>query len=592
MIEKSVGQNVLAPRLPLRIGRRALYHPKRSFSSTPGQYIGQKYLAKLDQAEKEWQAQAVLIRQGKKESMLSILESRGLVDTIAGDRNKLDQLFTSKRIGAYVGIDPTAPSLHVGHLLPLMSLFWLYVHGYQTVSLLGGATASIGDPTGRTKSRAKEVSSLRKAHMVSMHYQLKKLWRTAESYGNKHGYRWEWAWRRGIENNSTWLNKIPVMDFLKILGSGIRIGTMLGRDTYACPFLIVSQLKIYQLIIVVFSRNSVRNRLEKGDGMSLAEFTYPTLQAWDWWHLYKTRNIQIQIGGSDQFGNIIAGMDAIKHIQPPESEDMAPLGFTSPLLTTSSGEKFGKSAGNAIWLDKEMTSSFDLYQFFLRTTDADVSRYLKMFTFLPIPQIDALVEEHMKTPEQRKAQHVLAREVIWLVHGERESKDAEKQHRTMFGSKSIPASLLNQSDPVEDPNAPGYVPTTHLNAPAMHIKLPRSLVINQSIPRILFSAGLVASRSKGQQVTASQGAYIGSRADSKGSMSDDLTFTPVKLWNPAKTESYIIDNDLLILRVGKWKVKIIKIISDEEFEQLGLSAPGWKEDAKPKADNAEDDEFC
>ena len=153
---------------------------------------------------------------------------------------------TNKRIGAYVGIDPTAPSMHVGHLLPLMTLFWLYVHGYHAVSLvrhplpstastevsqLGGATAKIGDPTGRTKSRHGQPSVEMKANMVNMHYQLKKLWANVEQYGRRHGYEWKWAWHRELVNNNTWLNKLSIVELLHVLGPGVRLGTMLAKDT-------------------------------------------------------------------------------------------------------------------------------------------------------------------------------------------------------------------------------------------------------------------------------------------------------------------------------------------------------------------------
>jgi tyrosyl-tRNA synthetase len=137
----------------------------------------------------------------------------------------------NKRIGAYVGIDPTASSLHVGHLLPLMSLFWMYVHGFHTVSLLGGATAKIGDPTDRLKSREREESHIRTAKMVKMHYQLKRIWLNIELYGKKYGYNWEWAWHRELSNNNMWLNRLPIIEFLQMLGPGMRIGTMLARDS-------------------------------------------------------------------------------------------------------------------------------------------------------------------------------------------------------------------------------------------------------------------------------------------------------------------------------------------------------------------------
>lgn len=138
---------------------------------------------------------------------------------------------TEKRVGAYVGIDPTASSLHVGHLLPLMSIFWMYLHGYHTVSLLGGATAKIGDPTGRLQTRIKEEKVIRTANMVNMHYQLKRLWKNVEVHGRKFGYEWEWAWHRELVNNNEWMNKLSIMEFLQILGPGVRLGPMLARDT-------------------------------------------------------------------------------------------------------------------------------------------------------------------------------------------------------------------------------------------------------------------------------------------------------------------------------------------------------------------------
>lgn len=137
----------------------------------------------------------------------------------------------TKRIGAYVGIDPTASSLHVGHLLPLMSLFWMYVHGYHTVTLLGGATSKIGDPTDRLTSREKQHSSIRAMNMANIHFQLKKLWVNAETYGRKYGYEWDWAWHRELVNNNAWMNKLPIMDVLQVLGPGMRMGAMLSRQT-------------------------------------------------------------------------------------------------------------------------------------------------------------------------------------------------------------------------------------------------------------------------------------------------------------------------------------------------------------------------
>ncbi|MCJ1438219.1 tyrosyl-tRNA synthetase [Xylographa pallens] len=524
------------------------------------------WLRKTAEAAEAWKMQAEEIQSGRKESMLTVLEKRGYVNSTAGERDDLDQLMINKRVGAYVGIDPTAPSLHVGHLLPLMSLFWMYVSGFHAVTLLGGATAQIGDPTGRTTTREVSHSAVRKTNMVNMHYQLKMMWANMEHHARfKYGYQWEWAWHRELVNNNVWMNKLPLLEVLKVLGSGARIGTMLGRDT-------------------------VKNKMKNGDGMSFSEFTYPLLQAWDWWHMYNTKNVQIQIGGSDQFGNIIAGVDAINYIRKShydpiirqETDDplRKPMGFTVPLLTTASGEKFGKSAGNAVWLDKDMTSTFELYQFFVRSADSDVARYLRLFTFIPLPEIDTIMTDQEQEPSKRIAQRRLAREVVEMIYGTKEANEVEIQHKTLFRPVSTPKPI-----PVDDPKAPS--PNVSLNpnaphissrnAPSANIVLPRSLVHNQPIARVLFAAGLVASRSEGHRLASNRGAYIGGLRGANPGMTDGLSFTPITNWNPEETSKYIIDDSLMILRVGKWKVKVVKIIPDEQFDAQGLEAPGWKE---------------
>ncbi|KAI9887999.1 MAG: tyrosyl-tRNA synthetase [Watsoniomyces obsoletus] len=529
--------------------------------------ITQNFLRKTAEAEEQWKLQAEKIRKGEKKSMLTILEERGYVDAIAGKRESLDKLMTDHRVGAYVGIDPTAPSIHLGNLLPLMALFWLYVHGFHTVSLLGGMTVKIGDPIGRLTQRATKESHQRKADMTNMHYQLKLLWKNVELHARKHGYEWEWAWKRELANNNAWLNKLTVNDFLNLLGSGVRLGTMLSRET-------------------------VQRRLHDGEGMSFSEFCYPLLQAWDWWYMFDTKGIQLQIGGSDQFGNIVAGIEVVKHIaknhpdpvvveKHQQNPEALPHGFTVPLLTTSAGEKFGKSAGNAVWLSEEMTSVFDLYQFFLRSADEDVERYLKLFTFLPLPSIAAIMAEHSQNPHLRKAHHILAREVVALVHGELKAREAELQHRSIFRRPGkTTANSSQELEPEREPNLDKMA-----LGPPSNLALPASLVYGQSPPRLLCSAGLVQSRSEGFKLIGNNGAYIGSRPDGKN-MENQTDFVPLKNWTPQTTKDYLIDGKLLILRAGKWKVKIINVVSDEEFETLGLDAPGWAEKKQEMAQQA------
>jgi tyrosyl-tRNA synthetase len=372
------------------------------------------------------------------------------------------------------------------------------------------------------------------------------------------------------------------------------------------------------------SAERVKKRLEGGDGMSFAEFSYALLQAWDWWELFK-RGVQLQIGGADQYGNILTGVEAVKankKVEPVHFESdqvfqghvghrfMAweskapksggninePIGFTVPLLTTSAGVKFGKSAGNAVWLDSEMTSSFDLYQFFLRTADADVERYLKLFTFLPISEIQGIMEEHRLDESKRTAQHKLAYEFVELAHGLGAAQSASKQHKQLFdpdisidsirADSSLAASASESTKGKARP--PGdwnnslneYVePTTVSNAPSVHLKLPRSLVVGQPLPKVLWSAGLVSSRGEGQRLISNKGCKIGSktgRGADTVTMGDGLAFTAPGSGN-ALAEQYLIEGDLLIFKIGKWKMKIIKIVSDEEYEESGLTCPGWKD---------------
>lgn len=338
----------------------------------------------------------------------------------------------------------------------------------------------------------------------------------------------------------------------------------------------------------------VKNKMEKGDGMSFAEFSYPLLQAWDWWHMYNTKGIQMQIGGSDQYGNIIAGIDAVKYIctnhpDPAIQRDikdtlLEPVGFTVPLLTTASGEKFGKSAGNAIWLDKEQTSSYDLYGFFMRQSDADVGRYLRFFTFLPIDQIDTVMKEHMEAPERHKAQHLLAREFVELVHGIDEAEAAERQHRMLFSKPGSDAATNFDGDG-KTQAAPDII--TLNNAPKAKIKLPASLIHTKSIGRILYAAGLAESSSEGHRLVASKSVYIGAMPGQKLAMSDAaLSFTPIKNWKNEETVNYLVDGKVMILRKGKHNIRIVEVVTDKEWKESGMMYRGEELD-EAKAEQRE-----
>ncbi|KAF2659312.1 tyrosyl-tRNA synthetase-like protein [Lophiostoma macrostomum CBS 122681] len=550
--------------------------------------------------KEEWKQKAERIRGGAERSMLDLLEKRGFVKDVAGGREALDWLMTEKRIGAYVGVDPTAPSLHVGHLLPLMALYWMWLFGFRTVTLLGGGTVHIGDPSGRTSARARQAERTHQLNTQAVRQQLDQLWVHVKCLGIKHQHPANIGRFRRILNNEQWLNKVSVIQLMKTMGSSMRLGTMLSRD-------------------------SVRKRLEKGDGMSLSEFCYPLFQGYDWWHMYNSQPtlLQLQIGGSDQYGNICAGMEAVDHMRAlhrgAKTEAIlkdpltAPFGLTTPLLTTASGEKFGKSANNAVWLDPDMLSSFDLYQYFLRTSDDDVYRYLKLFTFLPLDSILLVMKRHSEDASKRIAQHLLAKEIVELAHGAAAAREAETAHKEAFshGTNSYPLRALRntlraqeqskQTTPADGPAAElllhkeKYLTSSSatteesqnassVNPKANTVTLPASLLRKGSFPHVLYASGLVPSRKEGRRMIESGGAYA--VVPNSGSIEDPNSLRWEQIptaFLDADPNHYLVDYEGLVLRVGKSKIQVCRVVLDARFKAEGLSCPGW-EDADAKRD--------
>ncbi|CAJ2499672.1 Uu.00g025250.m01.CDS01 [Anthostomella pinea] len=534
----------------------------------PSRFIGLKVLEKRRLAHEAWQERARQIEAGEVPHLWDTLKERGFVKDTAGTDDQISELMRVKRIGAYVGIDPTAASLHLGHLLPLMALYWMYIHGYRTVSVVGGATAKVGDPTGRLQSRDRIAKADMTMYITKIHYQLKRMWAHVDSQARRHGYEKEWVWDRELANNSQWYNTVSFAEVVQRLFNGVRVGPMLSRE-------------------------SVKRRMAEGDGMSLAEFVYPLMQAWDWWHLYSSpKGCLMQIGGSDQYGNIVSGVDAVKYLRDTERDPAIlqrdgllepPVGFTTPLLTDSSGAKFGKSAGNAVWLDPFMTSPFDLYGYFMRRPDADVEQLLKLFTFHPMDKIREIMTQHSQDPPKRHAQHALAYEVLALVHGQNEADAVRKRHRQMFSKGPVDASQTQTS---EESSETEFFPPKGTPADAnragsfrVDIQLPESLIKGKSIGRILYAAGLADSASDGHRLVTNQGAYIGGSPgrkafEAKEMREGELTFTPVKNWFPQETSNYLIDGKLLLLRRGKYFVRVVEMVSDEEWAASGQSYHG------------------
>lgn len=204
---------------------------RKSVSRSTRRHISHTAAAKEGLSSTSWHTQAEKIRAGERKSLLTVLEERGYVKDLAGDRNALDKLLTDKQIGAYSGIDPTAPSLHLGHLLPMMVLFWTYIHGHKAISIIGGATAKVGDPTGRLISRQEMDKNTRTSNLVSLHNCVRAIWKSVDVYAERHGYKKDETWSNSIQNNSVWLSKLSIIDFLSDAGTVARMGAMLGRDT-------------------------------------------------------------------------------------------------------------------------------------------------------------------------------------------------------------------------------------------------------------------------------------------------------------------------------------------------------------------------
>ncbi|MGK4160989.1 tyrosine--tRNA ligase [Limosilactobacillus reuteri] len=318
--------------------------------------------------------------------ILNELEWRGAINQVT-DEEGLRKLTSEGKIALYCGTDPTGDSLHIGHLIPFMILKRFQLAGHHPVIIIGGGTGAIGDPSGRKSERQLQTMDQVHHNEEALTAQMKKLFGT-ENFT--------------IVNNYEWLSKISLLDFLRDYGKLFNINTMLNKEVVA-------------------------SRLDAG--ISFTEFTYQILQSVDFLHLYRHNNVQLQIGGSDQWGNITAGIDLIHKVEGPDTKV---YGLTIPLMLKADGTKFGKTAGGAIWLDPEKTSPYEFYQFWINQDDRDVIKYLKYFTFLSKEEIDDLAEKVEKEPWKREAQRRLAQEVTKFVHGQEAVEEAERISKALF----------------------------------------------------------------------------------------------------------------------------------------------------------------
>jgi tyrosyl-tRNA synthetase len=316
---------------------------------------------------------------------------RGMLhDTMPGAEAHLLEQMRS----AYVGFDPTADSLHIGNLVPIMLLAHFQRCGHKPVALVGGATGMIGDPSGKSNERNLLDETTLRHNQEAIKGQLTHFLDFESNADNA----------AELVNNYDWMKDFSFLDFIRDVGKHITVNYMMAKD-------------------------SVKNRItsEASEGMSFTEFTYQLVQGYDFLHLYKTNNCTIQMGGSDQWGNITTGTELIRRIGNGKG-----YAITCPLITKSDGSKFGKSEGGNVWLDAKRTSPYKFYQYWLNSSDEDAEKYIKIFTFLTKDEIEALIKEHQEAPHLRLLQKRLAREITTMVHSKEDFENAEKASNILF----------------------------------------------------------------------------------------------------------------------------------------------------------------
>lgn len=332
--------------------------------------------------------------------LIEDLKWRGLIYQQT-DEQGIEDLLNKEQVTLYCGADPTADSLHIGHLLPFLTLRRFQEHGHRPIVLIGGGTGMIGDPSGKSEERVLQTEEQVDKNIEGISKQMHNIF----EFGTDHG--------AVLVNNRDWLGQISLISFLRDYGKHVGVNYMLGKD-------------------------SIQSRLEHG--ISYTEFTYTILQAIDFGHLNRELNCKIQVGGSDQWGNITSGIELMRRMYGQTDA----YGLTIPLVTKSDGKKFGKSESAAVWLDAEKTSPYEFYQFWINQSDEDVIKFLKYFTFLGKEEIDRLEQSKNEAPHLREAQKTLAEEVTKFIHGEDALNDAIRISQALFSGdlKSLSAKEL------------------------------------------------------------------------------------------------------------------------------------------------------
>ncbi|MGD8450478.1 MAG: tyrosine--tRNA ligase [Phycisphaerae bacterium] len=423
---------------------------------------------------------------------LADLQQRGLVHQTSAPT--LADLLRSQRVTAYIGFDPTADSLHVGSLLPLVTLRRFQRAGHRPIGLVGGGTGLIGDPSGKESERT--LLTLEKAA------------ENREGIRRQIGQFLDFSGDAVLVDNAEWLCELNLVEFLRDVGKHFSVNQMIARD-------------------------SVRMRLEtREQGLSYTEFTYMLLQAYDFLALYDRYGCQLQMGGSDQWGNIVSGNDLVRRLRGAET-----YGLTMPLITRSDGKKFGKSEEGNVWLDAQRTSPYQFYQFWMNTEDADVVRYLKFFTDLPVAEIDEAARAAAAAPERRDTQRLLAEELTRLVHGPDALTRAQRATEVLFAKDADYRQLSAQ----ELAEAFHGAPTTTLEAGKLSTP-------DGALVALLAETELYPSRGRARKDVPAGGVSVNN--------------VPIRDAEYILSEADVLPGGFVILRKGKRTYHVLRVATN------------------------------
>ncbi len=426
------------------------------------------------------------------QNVLDTLEARGFIEQTTHDEALRDYL-GSESVTCYIGFDPTASSLHVGSLVPIMSLAHMQRSGHKPIALVGGGTGLVGDPSGKTEMRQLLTEADVAANVVGLKSQLARFIDFNDD-------------KAIMVNNADWLTGLQYIPFLRDIGRHFSVNRMIKAESY-------------------------KMRLDSDDGLSFIEFNYMVLQAYDFLELRKRHDCRLQMGGSDQWGNIVAGIDLIRRV-----EGKSAFGITFPLITTASGAKMGKTAAGAVWLDPQRTPPYDYFQFWVNTDDRDVSRFLALFSFLPMQEIQSIA--NLEGSDLNAAKSILAFEATRLAHGEEEALKAYQSAVAMFGARRLPKGLLPSSSipRASEVTADETVPQIEMGANEFKDGIPSF--------KLFHKVGLADSSGAARRLIQQGGGYVNGRR--------------LEHFDEMVTDSDINDMEIL-LRAGKkhfFKIRI------------------------------------